>query len=99
MPDGTFVRKKSSQIGYGAIVRARLGVTVDAGIKLGKAAVITTRYSVIRRQFPTATGEERKVLDYQMQASRVLTQLANAYVFKVAAQTNIEEMNRVIAES
>ena len=99
LPDGTFERKTSSQVGYGGIVRARYGVMVDSGIKLGKASVITTRYSVIRRQFPTASGEERKVLDYQMQASRVLTQLATSYVFKIASTSCIEELNRIIEES
>jgi len=63
-PDGTFSKKLESRVGYASMMRIRTGVTLDAGIFLSKAAVITTRYSVVRRQFPTKSGEERKVLDY-----------------------------------
>lgn len=48
-PDGTFVKKLESRIGYASMMRIRCGIVNDAGVKLSKAAVITTRYSVIRR--------------------------------------------------
>ena len=48
-PNGTFVKKLDSRIGYGSMMRIRAGIVACAAIKLSKAAVITTRYSVIRR--------------------------------------------------
>jgi len=48
-PDGTFVKKVESRIGYGSMLRVRASIASDSAIRLSKAAVITTRYSVIRR--------------------------------------------------
>jgi acyl-CoA oxidase len=96
--EGQFEKKTDSRIGYGAMMRIRTGITFEAGNKLSKAATIAVRYGAVRKQFKNGSGEERTVLDYQMQQYRVLTQLANAYVFKVASIANFAFATKTLKE-
>jgi acyl-CoA oxidase len=48
-PDGRFVKKTDSKVGYGAMMFIRAGITGDAAIKLSRAATIAVRYGMVRR--------------------------------------------------
>jgi acyl-CoA oxidase len=63
-PEGRFVKKLDSKVAYGAMLRIRVGITIDAAIKLSRATTIAIRYAVQRRQFRGPEGAETKILDY-----------------------------------
>jgi acyl-CoA oxidase len=50
----------------GALLGGRMGIVSLCASNLGKAAVIATRYSAVRRQFGP-TEAEVPVLEYQLQ--------------------------------
>jgi acyl-CoA oxidase len=66
LPDGTYELANKAKIGYGAMMRIRLGIIMNCPLRLARSCTIATRYACVRRQFRGPDGKERKVLDYQM---------------------------------
>lgn len=76
----------AERLHYLTMMSARSSMIGGAGGKLQIAATIATRYSLVRHQgfADTRTGQsfaakEQQILDYQVQAFRVLRQVALAY--------------------
>jgi len=48
---------------------------------LGEALTIAIRYSLVRKQFKDSKGNERKIMDYQLQQEKLVNALADFYSF------------------
>jgi len=60
--DGSYhlVNDKAKKLNYGTMLLIRSGIVERAGVTLGMAVTVATRYSAVRRQFPQSgdSGEE-----------------------------------------
>lgn len=45
---------------------------------------ITARYSIFRRQFMGKTGQEQKIIDYQIQQDKIISRIAEFYTIAAA---------------
>lgn len=52
LPDGTYVKPKSTVLTYGTMMFVRVALIRDTANFLAKASTIATRYSAVRRQSP-----------------------------------------------
>jgi len=92
--DGTYhlTNEKAAKLNYGTMLLIRANLVESAGKALSAGVTIATRYSAVRRQFPSsgdAAGEEpesvsssaleQRVLNYQAQQYRILPLVATAY--------------------
>ncbi|KAE9280742.1 Peroxisomal acyl-coenzyme A oxidase 1 [Phytophthora rubi] len=92
LPDGTFVKPKSSKLVYLTMTQVRAYLILKLSIVLGAATTITTRFSAARLQgealgrgsevFP----KELQVLDYQNQQYVLLPLIALAYAANFAGR-------------
>jgi len=104
--DGTYkvVNPKASQLNYGTMLLIRSEITAGAGRNLSLACTVATRYSSVRRQFPSSGeeesrggAEEMKILDYQAQQYRILPHVANAYAM-LATGRDMRELYNSLQE-
>lgn len=84
--DGTFRKSPASVLTYGTLIFVRVVLPSDMAVLLSRAAVIATRYSVVRHQSPISPDlPEPQILDHVTQQRKVLPQIAQAVAFKLAA--------------
>eukprot|EP01006_Ploeotia_vitrea_P011470 TRINITY_DN3050_c0_g1_i1.p1 TRINITY_DN3050_c0_g1~~TRINITY_DN3050_c0_g1_i1.p1 ORF type:complete len:697 (-),score=95.98 TRINITY_DN3050_c0_g1_i1:99-2189(-) len=85
-----------SKIGYITMTRTRVAIVRGAGFALARACTIGARYNLVRTQGfkDNKSGTENTILDYQLQAHRILSQLALAYALNFAAS----DLNRILAD-
>jgi len=77
--EGTFHRKGNEKIGYAIMMQTRSAINISCWKGLSQALTIGVRYSIIRTQFADENGKERKILDYQLQQDKLITNLALVY--------------------
>ncbi|GAX26242.1 acyl-CoA oxidase [Fistulifera solaris] len=75
------VSEATSKIAYITMMQVRAYIVNEAGKHLAQACTIATRYSAVRRQGYSATGEELPILDYKQQQYRLLSMIACSYGF------------------
>lgn len=68
----------------GALVEGRIAVAAQAISVTEVGLTIATRYALRRRQFPTAEGDERLLLDYTTHQRRLLPAIATTYGLELA---------------
>ncbi|CAG9321703.1 unnamed protein product [Blepharisma stoltei] len=80
---------------YSSLVRARVNLSRDAWHYPTIAATIAIRYSLVREQFPDPENpqRERKLLDYQIQRSKLFTVLAKIYAIVFVRAVLTEKYN------
>jgi acyl-CoA oxidase len=85
----------SIKILYLSLVRARILIPIDCWFPLSCALTIAIRYSVTRRQFtdPENPGQEKKIIDYQIQQFKLFRELSKLYAF-VFAKVYISDLYR-----
>ncbi|KAI8056255.1 acyl-CoA dehydrogenase/oxidase [Syncephalis plumigaleata] len=70
---------------YGTLLYARVNIVADAMLALAYGTTITTRYSLVRRQFSHADSSKNAVevpiLNHQSQQLRVIVPICEAYAF------------------
>ncbi|RKP23835.1 acyl-CoA dehydrogenase/oxidase, partial [Syncephalis pseudoplumigaleata] len=76
---------------YSTLLSGRMIVIADASSYLSIGCTITTRYSLVRRQFSNREAnkdatEEVVILDHQSQQHRVLVPICEAYAFHFTSQ-------------
>lgn len=64
----------------GNLSSGRVGIVNMANMNLHLAVVIAIRYSAVRRQFGNVDGQEKSVIEYQMQQVRLFPYLAACFV-------------------
>lgn len=97
--DGTFRKSPASVLTYGTLIFVRIVLPSDMAVILSRAATIATRYSVVRHQSPLQAGEaEPQILEHVTQQRKVLAQVAQALVFKLAAEHSWRMYLAVLAE-
>ena len=75
------LNQNSIKILYLSLVKSRAGIAASAWFPLSIATTIAIRYSLYRRQFPNLDkpNEETKILDYQIQQSKLFKPLSFLY--------------------
>ena len=83
----------SLKILYMSVVRARLGLIIDAWMAMSLALTISIRYSLVRKQFtdPENPNTEVKLIDYQIQQYKIFGPLSRLYAF-LFSRTNIIDL-------
>ncbi|KAH7697627.1 Protein ACOX-1 b, partial [Aphelenchoides avenae] len=88
LPDGTYVPPIHDKLGYSSMTYIRSTMIRTMAQLLARAAVISVRYSCVRRQGEIREGTgEVKILDYQTQRWRLFPQLARAFAFLFAGNS------------
>jgi len=104
-PEGKYLKtlekKENPVMHYATMMQARAGMTSAAGGILGIGATIAVRYSCIRVQgFKDNEngylGEENKILDYQVQAYRIMKQVAIAYGMWLTGTWMLEKFEVIV---
>ncbi|CEJ01326.1 Putative Acyl-coenzyme A oxidase [Rhizopus microsporus] len=75
--EGKYVAPVHDKLSYGGMVKLRVDIFADAGLKLAKAATITTRYCTVRRQF--GPNLETPVIEYSSVQHRLMPLISIAY--------------------
>ncbi|KAG6614606.1 Acyl-coenzyme A oxidase [Phytophthora cinnamomi] len=89
--DGTFVKPKSDKLVYLTMVQVRAYMIKTAGLQLGAASTICTRFSAARVQGRTPDNKgEFQVLDYQNQQHKLFPLIAISYAAHFAGTTLVE---------
>ncbi|KAI8069610.1 acyl-CoA dehydrogenase/oxidase C-terminal [Gongronella butleri] len=103
--EGEYIKPVHGKLSYGSMVKLRVGMIGEAGMKLGKAVTIATRYATVRRQFhgevPNKDGLEQQVINYSSVQHRLMPLLALSYAMIFAGQTiaiDFQEMNRKLMQ-
>lgn len=81
--DGEVSTFGNEKIKYTGMMRARTCLLMVSYYNMFKVMQITTRYSVLRKQFTDSQGNEIKVIDYQMQKYKIAKHLAKAYAMSL----------------
>ena len=74
------------KITYATMLQTRGFIPMALSYYLTKATIIIVRYSLFRRQFKDAKGEEVPILNYQLQQEKVLPRIAESYAFLIATK-------------
>ncbi|ETK92292.1 hypothetical protein F441_04408 [Phytophthora nicotianae CJ01A1] len=91
LPDGTFVKPKSDKLVYLTMVQVRAYMIKTAGIQMGAASTICTRFSAARIQGRTPDNKgEFQVLDYQNQQHKLFPLIAISYAALFAGVSLVE---------
>lgn len=73
----------NEKIKYTGMMRARTCLLMVSYYSMFKVLQITTRYSVLRKQFTDTQGNEIKIFDYQLQRYKIVKHLAKAYAMSL----------------
>ncbi|KAL3665484.1 hypothetical protein V7S43_009519 [Phytophthora oleae] len=91
LPDGTFVKPKSDKLVYLTMVQVRAYMIKTAGMQMGAASTICTRFSAARIQGRTPDNKgEFQVLDYQNQEHKLFPLIAISYAALFAGGSLVE---------
>ena len=99
--DGTFTKQGNDKIGYATMMFVRLKLIEGSFSNLSMTSTIATRYAVFRKQFKDENGVERKIMDYQLHANKLLPILATTFAMNAGYKKIIRlyyEMMRNIKE-
>jgi acyl-CoA oxidase len=83
--EGNISIEGDPRILYATMMSIRVWLIVCSWKESSTATVIGTRYSCVRRQFPTTSDKkERKLLDYQAHQFKIIPAVAQSLVFNFA---------------
>eukprot|EP00005_Dracoamoeba_jomungandri_P012469 CAMPEP_0174275486 /NCGR_PEP_ID=MMETSP0439-20130205/59850_1 /TAXON_ID=0 /ORGANISM="Stereomyxa ramosa, Strain Chinc5" /LENGTH=726 /DNA_ID=CAMNT_0015367591 /DNA_START=8 /DNA_END=2188 /DNA_ORIENTATION=+ len=98
-------QKRDPKIHYATMMFTRAQMIDRAQGALAKAVIIAVRYSIVRKQgfLNTSRGvshlsEERKIIDYQVQRTRLFRQLSLSYAMKFSANWMFDKVKSVEGE-
>lgn len=75
--------KGNPKIAYATMMLMRKIIAGGFYKILGQAVTIAGKYSIIRKQFKNDSGQEIKILDYQMQQNKIITCIADYYCMAI----------------
>lgn len=71
--------KGNPKIAYATMMLIRKLIACGYYKILGQAVTIAGKYSIIRKQFKNESGQEIKIIDYQLQQNKIISCLADYY--------------------
>jgi hypothetical protein len=77
------------------MLTTRSAITKNVVGQYSKIVTIAVRYSILRRQFKNAKGQEIPVLDYLTQQAKVISRIGELYAFVFTSKNIIELSNNV----
>eukprot|EP01017_Pseudomicrothorax_dubius_P048973 TRINITY_DN9029_c0_g1_i1.p1 TRINITY_DN9029_c0_g1~~TRINITY_DN9029_c0_g1_i1.p1 ORF type:complete len:674 (+),score=138.82 TRINITY_DN9029_c0_g1_i1:118-2139(+) len=90
--EGEFVKRaKNPKIAYATMMLVRCTLAKHSAKTLAAAVYLATLYSLERRQFRDDEKQEIKLIDYQLQAAKLIPQLAKSYAISVGGYA-VEEL-------
>ena len=98
---GEFSTPANEKIGYATMMFVRLKLILGSFTYLNAATAIAVRYGTFRKQFKDDDGNERAILDYQLQMNKIMPLIASAYAFNASYKRIVAlyyEMMRNIQE-
>lgn len=96
LEDGTYVKSVNDKLTYGTMVFIRVMLVLDIVNYLSKAVVITTRYSLVRRQGQINSEKpEVQIMDYVTQQYKIFPHIATCFAFRTSA-TVIRNMYNIV---
>ena len=99
--DGTYIPPAHNKLAYTTLTYTRVGIINNTTFQMAQAAVIASRFSVVREQgvgVATDTNKEVAIIAYKSQQYRLLTIMAQAYALVLAAQTCTSEYHALQRE-
>ena len=97
--EGKYSIQGDEKISYATMLLTRSGINGVVVSQFSKITTIITRYSLLRKQFKNAKGEEISVLDYQTQQAKVLSRIGETYAFLFTAKAIDQLAKHVFQES
>ena len=91
--DGTYTAPKHQKLSYTTLICTRVGIINNTAYQLAQAAIIASRFSVVREQgvgVSTERTQEMAIIEYKSQQYRLLIALAQAYALIFASKACIE---------
>lgn len=83
---GEFQRTGDERVGYAVMMEVRDLLSYSAWRALSHALTIAVRYSIVRTQFQTGDGNERRVMDYQLQQDKLIPLLAATFAIQAGSR-------------
>lgn len=99
--DGTYTRPKHDKLAYSTLIYTRVNIIRTSAYQLAQAAVIATRFSVVREQgVGVASGAQKEIaiIDYKSQQYRLLTAMSQAYGLIFASATCTKAYDALMVE-
>ena len=97
-PTGEYTKTGDDKISYATMLKIRSIIPEACCSAFSKAAVIVTRYSLVRSQFRDGKKNEVPILDYQLQQEKVIPRIAEVYALLFGSHKLIEMGNEVIRD-
>lgn len=79
--EGKYSLQGDEKISYATMLMTRSGINLISTTLYSKVVTIGVRYSLLRRQFKNAKGEEVPVLDYQTQQAKIVSRVGEVYAY------------------
>ena len=92
--DGSYTKAKHDKLSYTTLVYTRVGIINNTAYQLAQAAVIASRFSVVREQgvgVATDRTQELAIIDYKSQQYRLLLVMAQAYALIFASKACMKD--------
>lgn len=77
--DGTVTKSGNERLKFTGMMKARTLLLMTSYYNMLRALTITTRYSVVRKQFHDSQGQEIRIIDYQLQQHKIARNLSKTY--------------------
>ena len=77
--DGTVTKSGNERLKFTGMMKARTLLLMTSYYNMLRALTITTRYSVVRKQFLDSNNQEIKIIDYQLQQHKIAKNLSKTY--------------------
>jgi len=82
-PDGTVTKTGNDRLKFTGMMRARTLILQTSYYNMFKCSMITTRYSLLRKQFTDSQNKEIRIFDYQLQRYKICKNLSKAYAMSL----------------
>lgn len=91
--DGEVSKSGNDKVKYAGMMSARTLLLMSSYFNMFRALTITTRYSLLRKQFRNAQGQEMRIFDYQLQRYKIARHLSKTYAMSLGLYKVMELIN------
>jgi len=91
---GEVSKAGNDKVKYSGMMSARSLLLMSSYFNMFRALTITTRYSLLRKQFRDAKGQEMRIFDYQLQRYKIARHLSKAYAMSMGLYKVMELINQ-----
>lgn len=92
--EGEVIKSGNDKVKYSGMMSARTLLLMSSYFNMFRALTITTRYSLLRKQFRDAQGREMRIFDYQLQRFKIARHLSKTYAMSLGLYKVMELINQ-----